>query len=298
MSHERIARLIPDYLLDALDPVERKEVETHVRSCSSCAALLETARELRAGLRTAGRPGLLGHVQAQHLDRFARDPDAVEPRLAAWIRSHLDECAPCREALEILDSVHRAEASAARRPVSTHRVAARERGGAWFLLSRTVLHPVAALGYLALLAILVGVWSLRPAGTPARPAIEALPPAFPLYPQETLRAAESREPPEVAEIPGAETGPWLYLQVATLADEDLLQDAAVGFVVEIRDAGTTVRSQRLARSAVSEYGIVLLRVVRAGLTAGHDYRLVVQVAAPGRPRDGEVVFDRLFRIGS
>ena len=141
-----IATLIPWYVNDTLDEGDRRKVEQHLPTCDRCRSLLEDAQQL-AGLGQRDPDLLLGHVQAQHLERFAVDPSTLEAELASWIRSHVAGCEACAGAVELL-----------RRPVGGAAAEPRAHGDnvlatLWHLAARTVLHPAAATVYLLLVVV-------------------------------------------------------------------------------------------------------------------------------------------------
>ena len=293
MDHERLASMIGDYAMDRLGDDEKGEIEGHLGSCASCRALLEQARALKEVLPGAGSEVLLAHVQAEHLTRYARDPRALEPRLTSWIEEHLQSCAPCREAFEIvrdLESIEKPGAEPARTAARPERVTL------WDRLARTVLHPVPAMAYLALLVAVVGVWiGGRDTSTPTpHTPLELLPPGVSLYPEERFRSEGSQEaePVEIA----IEAGRDLHLRVHTEIDDRILADEAAAFHLEITGDGQSVATRHLDRAELSDLGILDLKLSGEALRAGESYRLEVRLDHPASSRHDEVLFERTFRL--
>lgn len=158
-----IAVLIPWYANDSLSSEEQRQVEAHLPGCAGCRALLEEARVLER-LGSEDSAVLLDHVQAQHLERYAADPRSMSPETARWIGDHLEACEVCRGALKILQrALAGTETRGAVGLPSRHRDAPVGRpesdtGSIWSLLTRTVLHPAAAVAYLLALALAVPVY--------------------------------------------------------------------------------------------------------------------------------------------
>jgi anti-sigma factor RsiW len=96
LSHDQLEQLLPAAALEILEGDELLEVAAHVRECTRCAALLESYREVAAGVASrlpeqALAPDRSARVRARLLARVARGEiegaDAAIPRRrsASWV---------------------------------------------------------------------------------------------------------------------------------------------------------------------------------------------------------------------
>jgi hypothetical protein len=141
----RVRELVPWYPTGTLGEGERARVESHVSQCETCASLLEFS---------AGVKEMMLEVEALHpppdalvdfVEGAAEDRGSIEAHVAA--------CASCREQVQIIEHVDRADDGAAgTRPTRT-----------WARLIRGVLGPAPAAVYLVVAVVAVGLW-LRPPG--------------------------------------------------------------------------------------------------------------------------------------
>jgi len=93
--------LLPWYVSRTLDPLEEKEFETHLSSCSSCRQELEVLRSLRNTLGPSGMADLLAdHPDPQEILAAASpaqaDVELTSARAADVVR-HVALCAACRQ---------------------------------------------------------------------------------------------------------------------------------------------------------------------------------------------------------
>src|SRR5262245_14942142 len=247
---DRVALLIPWYATGRLGAAEAAEVERHLGSCDDCRDLLELAqgfRRLGPGMKVKD---LFDHVHPQHLVEFAEDPSAPDPEARRFITSHLRSCAPCTEALGILEGMGSSQASKhpagdPQRPTAGFADTLHEAwADLWSRLGRTVLHPGAAVAYLAALVVVLTSLPLRapspgPAveppppsappveGPSARPSVSLLPPAIVLPEEMVYRDGRPAPAPLVVTLPSqAEAVP---LVLATSLEPAEMRDPAAVF---------------------------------------------------------------------
>jgi hypothetical protein len=284
-ERDPVAALIPWYVRGSLDPEARERVEEHLPGCDECGELLEAAAHL-AGLAETADEALLDHVQAQHLDLYARAPAELEAELRGWIESHLGGCALCRETAAILESLPAAGEPGGASGRAAAGGAPEGKGRAlWDWLSRTLLHPVPAAAYLLLL--LAGLVLLRPGGEEAGPRV--LPAPLTLWAPDAYRGegVDSVEP-----LPVPLAGDHLFLEIQPDLDEVRLGDPATFLRVELLEREALLWSEERGAERLGEYGAMHLLVPTAGLSAGRVYRIRVTLARPGDPLDGEALLDQ------
>jgi hypothetical protein len=88
-SHRDAIALLPWYVNDTLDGIERARVEAHVRECVACHGELEAQRSLRELVRRQDVPPALSTALARMHARMDEHPaSAVSPlqRAAGWLR--------------------------------------------------------------------------------------------------------------------------------------------------------------------------------------------------------------------
>jgi hypothetical protein len=286
-THRRFAEQIPWYLRNDLSRQERSALESHLHECAGCRELLETARDLAAGVPEAAAP-LEEHPEAHLLADVALEPKSVATEARARVEEHLSTCPPCREAAEILR--RQGGKPGERRHRRGHRGPERPRRNP---LSRTLLHPVAAAFYLAALLALLPL-SLRsgPGTEREREAPEVawvVPPAARLFPDDRMRGESGESEPNVRPIDAR--GKLLRLDLMTDLDlvgwEDVDEQRPIVLRV-LAPEGTAVVERRLRVSDVGEGGLVSLVVPRDLLQAGETYRVELR---RGRPdADAERLF--------
>jgi len=286
-SH-RVAKLIPWYVNGSLSAEERREVDEHLAGCDECRASVDEAREL-VDLGRLDDDALLDHVQAQHLERFAGDPESLEPALSEWIGRHVESCEACRCALDTLRRLDLRDELLREPTTDTGRVIAfedrrRERkpaaasasSGFWELLGRTVLHPAAAAVYLIALVLSV-------------PIYRALAP----QPQTDLSPAQrwggAVDLPVLSDVMRGETGavevvvaagqPVVPLALEFDVPPELTGSMPIGF--EITENGTVVWSHEMTAERVSrnlsDSGLVVLLIPASALKPG-THRTIVKPA--------------------
>jgi anti-sigma factor RsiW len=283
---DHLGELIPFYVNGTLSEDDGRRVEEHLAVCADCRSLLEEARALEE-LGRAAADDLVEHVQAQHLERFARDPSALDPGLAAWIGAHLEGCPACRGALEILEGLAGdpdlgADPRPSGKTVPFPVGSAQDSATLWGVLRRTVLHPAAAAVYLA---ALIAAFPLYRALAPApeaeeraaaavdRLGVTSLPGAVDL----PVLSSAFRGDEATVSLPLAEGQSVLALGVEFELPEDLDDATAIRFA--IRRAGANLVWQDEVRAAfvernLAEAGLVVLLIPAGELGAG-PYRLTV-----------------------
>ncbi len=202
---------------------------------------------------------LLGHVHAQHLTAYAER--RLDERIVGYVEDHLQQCEVCRDAVETL----RTTAAAAAATVPDRR----RSGGLWDRLRRTVLAPASAAVYLVLAVVLAGWWMTRG----PEPDVTVLPPAVPLFSDDTLRGDDAELEP--VPLPAPEGQP-LVLKLHT----DLRPGEATGpLIVRVESGGDTLVEQRIAAADVPADGALMLILPAEAVMTGRVYR--VDVEAPG-----------------
>jgi hypothetical protein len=188
-KRDPVARLIPWYAAGRLSGAESAEVETHLAGCDECRDLLALARGFRRLAPHVPQETLFDHVQAQRLVEFAENPATLEPETRRFVTTHIQSCAPCAEALEILEDMGRSSMAGDPKtmaaepgtmpespsgPLDSIRKAMAD---LWDRLSRTLLGPAPALAYLAaLVVLLVAVAVRRPAPGSGSDLVQSNPP--------------------------------------------------------------------------------------------------------------------------
>jgi hypothetical protein len=250
-------------------------------------ALLTRVARTAPGAAGAGTPPCERADLALELVEGALGPNEVA--------SYLDHCASCPDcmlALRIARDLHAPSGDArddadppSRGPAdASHR-------GAWWLLSRTILHPLAACTYL--LALLV-TWSLFRAGAPEH-AHEATPPASttstprpavaPLAASRVVRMTGDLAPRGTTSAPAP-------LQVPMAPDEDLVlellpddEGLAAGATVQVRlrsDGELVAESTRVLTGDAQAAGFSVT-VDRRVLAPGPTYRVELIAAGATEP---------------
>jgi anti-sigma factor RsiW len=280
-DHDSIATLIPWYTSGTLSKDERLRLEAHLPECAQCRALLEDARTLQA-LGSRESEQLLDHIQAQHLERFANDPQSLAPELAGWIQGHLASCEVCRDASRILGQPME-DAAPFRRELKQPDGAT---ASIWDLLRRTVFHPAAAAAYLVILILMVPLYR----GLVHLPDVERRVAALE---QASAGGGEWGGAVDLAVLSSAFRGAEEATVVVAAAGQPVVPLAAefelpydlnpatpIRFTV-LSDTGDVVWSQDLeagqAQRNLDQSGIVMLLLPGSRLSPGR-YRLTVQRA--------------------
>jgi len=101
LSQHVTAGELDGYLIGRLDPVEARRVETHCRSCESCARQRDLRRAARAltGQTSAGSTAS-ACLSGTTLSRFASGTLEADER--ALVEGHLHDCQACRDELAVL----------------------------------------------------------------------------------------------------------------------------------------------------------------------------------------------------
>jgi hypothetical protein len=319
---DRITRLIPWYAAGSLGAAESAEVETHLAGCDECRDLLALARGFRRLAPHARQDALFDHVQAQRLVEFAEDPGALEPEARRFITTHIQSCAPCAEALEILEDMGRssmagdpgATPASASGPLDSIRKAMAD---LWDRLGRTVLRPGPALAYLAALVVLLVAVAIRRPAPPAAdlarsnpvqqapspvPSIQPpdrialLPPAIELPEEVVFRDGAKPPAPLVIERPAA-SGPIVFSLVTSLAAEDL-SGARARFRLVLVQGDRTVFERECRGADFDRRGRLWLTLDPATIAVGAPCLARILSVAPGTPADGEELYRRSFVLDS
>jgi hypothetical protein len=90
---QHIRQLLGVYVLGAIDPAERSQVDAHLAGCAEC-------REELAGL--ASLPALLGRVPFDEVARIA-GPDGSDPQRLPWAQSPEESLADTGEPGDVID---------------------------------------------------------------------------------------------------------------------------------------------------------------------------------------------------
>lgn len=321
-----VGPLIPWYAAGSLSPAESAEVETHLAACDECRDLLALARGFRRLAPQVPQDRLFDHVQAQRLVEFAENPGALEPEARRFVTTHIRSCAPCAEALEILEDMGRssmagdpvvvpASSLAPASPEGVFETMLRAAGGLWDRLGRTVLRPGPALAYLAALVVLLAALVIRrpvpgpgpglaqsdaspaqqaPAPEPTRIAL--LPPAIELPEEVVFRDGATPPAPLVIKTPAA-SGTIVLSLVTSLASDDL-SDAKARFRLVLTQGDRTVFERECRRADLDRRGRLLITLDPASVRAGAPCLARILRVAPGTAADGEEVYRRSFVLDS
>ena len=321
-----IARLIPWYAAGSLGAEESAEVEAHLAGCEACRGLLALARGFRRLAPGTPETDLFGHIQAQRLAEFAEDPSALEPDARRFITTHIRSCAPCAEALEILEDLGSAPVAGGPEPVAEPDTGIVDRArrawdDLWRRMSRTVLQPGPAFAYLAALIVLVVALPFRaslgpdggaptagpgdgspgpapipgPAPVPApapRLALRTLPPPIALSEEVVFRDGTPAPPPLEVTLPaGAEFVP---IELRTSLEREDLGDRAARFRTAVVQGDAVLFDQTLAGAAFDRRARLTLLLDPAEVKPGIPCRATIVRVKPGDPEDGEELYRRSF----
>ena len=108
MNHDQAALLLPEYLQGRLSAGDREGVAAHLRECDECAALARTHRVLAEALAEAAAAGAPAHPGSDEIVDYALNGDQMPTPDLARIGAHLQQCGPCRQAV---DATREAETS-------------------------------------------------------------------------------------------------------------------------------------------------------------------------------------------
>ncbi len=206
------ASLLAFHANGTLAEEDRRRVESHVAGCIDCSALLGLARLAREEM-AAGAFDPAAHVQAQLLSEYVDAPEALEEETRAWVSSHLQGCEVCASVVPVLRQMSGAGwREGIDKPPGFASASAR----LWEILEATILRPLPAMAYLAL--VVVGlIWFARTGGpglVEGDPAA-LLPPPVPLHAEIEMRGGASAAPPL-----RLETSPGIPLRLALHTDLD------------------------------------------------------------------------------
>lgn len=84
MTHDEASDLVAAYALDAVDGVERTELEEHLETCPRCCAELDSQREVAAAMGNSVEPlpeGLWSHIAVRLPERHEDQEPPPMPRL-------------------------------------------------------------------------------------------------------------------------------------------------------------------------------------------------------------------------
>lgn len=291
-EHEVVEQLLPWYGTGRVSAEERGRIEEHLASCAECREVLEQVREHASVLSRRSVRSLTRHVDPVLLTEFAERPETLDAETRRWIEAKLRECETCREANARLHEVERSLAPAKEAAVS------RRWNRFWAGLRASVLHPVPALAYLLLLALVAPLALRRDAGGrvgDAAPMSTA--PFVTVTGESAVREGEGSSDgaePLVLRLP-AERNHALVVVLATSLVESDLREGKLPLQVELRRGGAVLWSQRVGpddlrfRDSRAELPLVLRG---DALGAGTDYEVELRVVLPGDPLDGQALFRR------
>jgi hypothetical protein len=288
-----IAEALPFYVNGTISEAERREVEAHLPGCAACRALLEDLRSLAEAMRRGGED-LLDHVHAAHLEAYVSGSRPLDRDLGRWIGSHLAACAPCREAADALrEDLTVVQGGAGRASPAAPAAARAPRRGIWSSLSRTLLHPVPAAAYLALLVAALAVLAPPGGEAPAPPPAPAGPRAPAVADVLVLSSALRGEgaPPAILR-PAAAATPALGLEFPLPEGADPSSSIRITLHdAEGREVWSETTPASRVRSSLEAAGIVLVVLPPALLREG-PHRIVVEASHPRR----ETILDARFDV--
>lgn len=318
-SGDPVAPLIAWYATGALDPQECARVESHLGGCDVCRDLLVTARGFRRLAPRTGQEALFDHIQSQRLVEFAEDPATLEPDARRFITSHVRACAPCAEALEILEDMARAPATddgGSRETLGSPLLARIRQAWSelWHRLGRTLLHPAPAFAYLAALIVLLVLAPFRshdtgraPGGSPQpivpaagspqggsapRPPVSLVPPAIELPEEVVFRGGGEPPTPITISLPaGADD---LVLDLVTSIASDDLRDPDAEFQVVLLQGDRVLDESRRRGGDFDRRGRMRLLVDANVVTPGVPCLVRIVLLNAGLQGDGEEVYRRSF----
>lgn len=266
-EHDDIKRQLPAYAAQLLSESEEAVVFAHLEACEACRLAATTLETMPPALGVDR-----GHIPAGVLARWPRATQELRGLERELVSSHLDACAECRGALQVLGHV----ASLERHP-SLARSHVRRSGS----LSRRelVLGSWAALATAA--AMLIGVAPIwrRPDGpTPAPPPSVRPDEALARFEGSVLvpLSAPSRGG-EGESAPVVHVDSTTALLVLELPPQGLRREEVERVIVELRDASGAVISSRAEPTAgFGGAHSVVIRAAGGSWTAG-DYVLRLRI---------------------
>jgi hypothetical protein len=254
--------------------------------------MLEHVRAHASVLARRSVASLTRHVDPVLLTEFAERPETLDAQTRQWIERKLKECEICGEAYARLREVEQSLAPMSMPVVSQRWKRLRE----W--LAATILHPVPALAYLLLLALLAPFVLMRNTGNGGAGAPPlATAPVVVVTGESTARGEQgggAGAEPVVLRLPSDPSGALVVLLSTSLVESDL-RGGKLPLQVELRRAGTLVWSKRIgAEDLQYQEGRAELPLVLRGeaLRAGNDYELDIRAVLPGDPLDGQALFRR------
>jgi len=291
VGKDAVALLIPWYANGTLGTEERRQVESHLPGCANCRDLLDHAHSFLRAAPAHAPEDLTGHVQTQLLAEFAEDPDFLGPEIVNSIRSHLESCTVCRDAHHALGSLE----------VPLQDTSSENALNAlWRRLSGSVLHPVAAVLYLAAVLLAYPVYRflrLEPPPAGAEPVARVLPSAVPVEGETAYRglpgSGNDGALPLVLGSTGAPGG-GLLLELHTDVDPEDLRDPKAVFDLRLLDGERMVWSEAKRGNEFDRGGVLRVLLSTNGLAVRRDYVLALRLEKPGSPP--EDVFRRAIRI--
>lgn len=160
MDCDQCSDLLVPYLTERLSPGRLEEVRAHLETCPTCRRALGDTQWVRDEMLECRAEIDDGHLSARLLYEYVESPASLEAEDIELVRSHLDQCAQCRE-----DHQHIVELAAL--PASAEPASRTEPGRADRLWQRIVgrfprpVAPVAAAAAVVVLVVSVYVWQTR-----------------------------------------------------------------------------------------------------------------------------------------
>jgi hypothetical protein len=298
VNDREIERRLPWFASGAEEPSgeERRLLERRLAGSAK-------ARELEALARLLADPAapretdlFSGEIHPRLLIEYVETPETLDEETRRWIEERLAESPVHRAEVKMLERVEKAIAGTGRREPAA---AARSEGRfavIWHRLSHTVLHPVAATGYLAAAAALA-LFSLLPVAEREPSAPAHAPGVLPMWGDTTFRDRPQPSDQPVQQLTRSTRPVALWLDVG-LTREDL-DDPRTSFHLELNREDQQVWSEPVTSDRfVEDDGRcnLLVLISTETLATGVEYQIVLRINRPGDPLDGQALFRGRFAV--
>ncbi len=282
-----VATLLAFHANGTLSLEDLGRVESHLAVCDDCRALHGFARLAREEMADCALdPG--EHVQAQVLSEYVEDRGALDEETKRWVSSHLERCEVCASVVPVLRGLSEGPGGHASLPESPAAMAR-----LWELLKGTILRPVPAMAYLAL--VLVGVAWLARTGGLGRSAGETatlLPSPVPVHGEIAMRGEEATSPPL-----RLETSPGVPVRLAlhTDLDPEEIAPGAPRLRLVLRQGGSVLWSAPVAAGAIPPDGVLEMTLLPDRLPRGIPLDLMLE--RDGGQEQPPLFYQRLLLAG-
>ena len=101
----QISELFPLFFMSELEQEENEAVRSHLQGCKVCRAAYARERVLFAVAGSDAAANMDSHIDVDLLDAYTRDSDSISGSQLSELKTHLADCAICREVAEKLKTL-------------------------------------------------------------------------------------------------------------------------------------------------------------------------------------------------